>query len=85
MAIVVNEPRVGQRVYKHARPQVAGVIKKVLGLRDHATTWRVRVKWLNGSEEELDSWNLKDFDALIADHEKKLQTHLATKKKLEAL
>jgi uncharacterized protein YneR len=85
MAYVVNEPKVGQRVYRHGKPQTAGVIKAVLGETTDELAYRIRVKWVNGIVEETDTWGLKDFDALIEDHRKKLKSHLTTLKKLEAL
>jgi hypothetical protein len=85
MAHPVNEPKVGQRIYLFGRPQVAGVITAVLGKADNEYFHRVRVKWLKGHEEEYTTHGLNDFDSLIADHRKKLDTHLKTLKKLEAL
>jgi hypothetical protein len=55
----------------------------VLGL--YKCFYNVRVQWIDGSVQETDTCSLKDFDALIADHQKKLSTHLAALKKLETL
>lgn len=45
----------------------------------------VEVAWYDGTTSVEDSHILNDFDALIADHKKKLGTHTSKLKKLGAL
>lgn len=76
----------GSNVYRPYRPQQAGVIVTDL---DKGTTEvhnrRVRVRWLKGTEEQVRLGDLNDFDLLIEDHRKKLQTHEAVLEKLKVL
>jgi len=46
---------------------------------------KVYVQWSDHRVACESVLGLRDFDALIADHQKKLNTHLATLKKLEEL
>ena len=79
MATCVNNLKVGQHVYRHGLPLNAGTIVEVYPYG------AVKVLWSNG--DALSEWTLglRDFDALIADHEKKLSTHRATLAKLEQM
>src|ERR1700675_2957046 len=75
--MVVNDPKVGDYVYKHCHPMKPGIILAVLGKDFGGYFTCVRVQWLG---EELKpqietTAALKDFNALIADHRKKLATH----------
>ena len=88
------EVKIGQNVYRHYRPQVAGKIVEVMGSVDvkrpdgsiYVTSFlRVRVKWVNGKESEHSTAELTDFDELIEDHKRKLKTHLATLAKLRKI
>ncbi len=84
---------VGDLVYKSYTPQKAGkVIRTIEGQMRTAMngrTWRepdkVEIKWLNGTTSIVSVLGLRDFRDLIADHEKKLDTHRRTLGKLEAL
>ena len=48
-------------------------------------TRTLRVRWNNGKEEVVSAHSLSDFNALIEDHQKKLDTHLKMKKTMESL
>lgn len=94
MAETVRFPRKGIHVYKSFSPQRAGVIievgepvkyKALNGEMRDSGDVNVKVLWLTGELEDTTTRALRDFDALIQDHEKKLRTHRATKKCLEAL
>lgn len=86
MARVAGEPRVGQRVYRFGKPLRPGIIQEVYGLSANSVSFKdVKVKWLDGVVEVRTSNGLQDFDALIEDHRRKLETHLKTLKKLESL
>ena len=62
-------------------------IKPALGGGTFASTFHIlRVKQLaDGQEVDVDARHLKNFNALIADHQRKLNTHLATLAKLQTL
>ena len=79
MAYCVNDPKVGQHVYRHGLPLKAGTIIEVY------LYGSVRILWVSGETTLEWTLELRDFDALIADHQKKLNTHLQTLKKLEEL
>jgi hypothetical protein len=83
MAICVNVPKVWQTVYKHGTPQKPGVIMSVDSKK--SKDFMVHVKWLDGSITSEFTCGLKDFGALIADHQKKLNTHQHNLRKLKAL
>jgi len=79
-------PKVGEYVYRPFRPKMPGRIIAVFSpLPPRKYFHFVTVKWLNGVVEDTDTLDLNDFQALIEDHRKKLKTHLATLKKLEAM
>jgi hypothetical protein len=91
MAIKVNKPEVGTLVYLPFSPVTIGVITELREVAnplprnpDHKDT-EAWVTWLNGKLKggvwHGFSWRLSDFDALIADHEKKLATHRANRLK----
>jgi hypothetical protein len=74
---------IGKLVYTAFRAQCPGKIIKELSISESRyPTRNVLVKFIDGTESEMSCIYLKDFDALIADHEKKLSTH---KSKLAAL
>lgn len=80
------EPRIGQRVYRAYSPQTAGVIINVRRKHQHSHPATVDVAWTNGQLElDVREWDLRDFEALIEDHKKKLETHLATLDKLREI
>lgn len=74
----------GQLVYEVGCPKRAGIVisnnnipGKYFGL--------ATVKWVDGITTTIKCQCLNDFQALIDDHKKKLNTHLATLTKLQAL
>lgn len=81
----VYKPVIGQKVYQHYRPGQAGVIVKILELKPQQYFHRVWVHWVNGETSLHSAASLSDFDALIFDHEHKLQTHLKMRERLDAL
>jgi hypothetical protein len=83
MGYPVNIPEVGEKVYQIGSPQKAGIIREIVTNGKYFD--EVRVEWLNGKIEIVSSGNINRFEALIADLQKKLKTHLATLAKLEAL
>jgi hypothetical protein len=89
MAYCVNDPKVGQYVYKHCKPQNPGVIVSVDGKDFGGYFMCVHVQWLKakpGSEVTGETTaGLKDFEALIKDHRKKLNTHEANHQRLTNL
>ena len=92
MAYPVYNPIVGQLVYKSFSPVQAGKIVAIVRCEDEGdeidscSEYEVRVKWIkNGEESIVSTRGLNDFKALIEEHQKKLDTHLRTKEKLELL
>jgi hypothetical protein len=89
MATCVNEPKIGQYVYKHCCPQNPGIIVSVDGKDFGGYFTCVHVRWLTskpGQEVTAETTaGLKDFEALIADHRKKLNTHEANYRRLNTL
>lgn len=83
MAKTVQKPFVGQRVYQIGSPQKAGIIVSFISVGKYFDD--VKVLWLNGTTEAVSTSWVRDFDSLIADHLKKLDTHLDRKKKLDKL
>lgn len=100
MARTCLKPKIGMRVYQAYKPQQAGVITRVKELvsfpRPDGSTytcdsnWYVDVLWAGTTstprkESQHASMHLQDFDCLIEETQRKLKTHLATKKKLDNL
>ena len=84
--------KVGDFVYLHYTPAVAGVVLAVhdMGNYDgkHVGGPRpkdITVKFLKGETKRLSTLGVSDYRALIADHRRKLSTHEARLKKLEEL
>jgi hypothetical protein len=86
-----NNPKVGDIVYMAYSPAKVG---KIITLRSapppvilpsvmNTGPWCVRVKFANGKTEDIEPSNLKCFLSLIADHEKKINTHKAMLAKIE--
>jgi hypothetical protein len=87
---------VGMFVYQYGSPQKAGIVTRRVGFKPHTvdfgggtthTTnpYHVEVLWHNKDEpEEVPTGNLVNFNKLIADHERKLQTHLKMRDKLRS-
>lgn len=86
MAVTVQTPAIGQYVYRTGTPQVPG---KILGSKSdqlpHRTRTTAHVLWINGEESHIDVMFLRDFQGLIADHEKKIKTHRAKLAVLEKM
>ena len=86
---VTYNPKVGQRVYQAYSPQRAGVITAILPPLDKpvfAVSFpNVEVTWLDGSKTTQNTVGLRDFDSLITDHVKKLDTHRGTQLRLDCL
>ena len=83
MAYRMNKPEVGMNVYEPYHPTRAGVVTTVRYKKLYG--YQVRVLWLSGETTEVVSSYLSDFDELIADHRKKLATHLKTLDRLKGL
>ena len=91
MAKIVSNPVVGQLVYEPFSPAKIGIIRSV-GKSRSANVYglTVSVEWVTPKgvrtiEKNINSRYLNDFDMLIADHQKKLSTHLAAKKRVQAV
>jgi len=86
MAKKLQNPKVGDYVYKPFAPSMAG---KIIGCVKLAGAFpgdcSVTVKWLNGTVTTETSWHLQDFNGLIAEHQKRLATHTKTLERLEKL
>jgi len=68
---------VGDYVYEAYLPQTPGVvkdIKKVL-IKGTLEDYEVTVHFVNGTTKVVTDLILRDFNQLIADHQKKLNTH----------
>jgi hypothetical protein len=70
-----HTPRVGQHVYRHCKPQTPGTIIALLGKTASGYWENVRIRWMNGIVSEHSNGELKDFEALIAEHKKKAEGH----------
>ncbi len=82
MAYTINNPKVGQYVYKGFRPLNPGIIRTIDGKDFGGHFDCVHVQWLSGLITAETTNGLNDFDALIADHRKKLNTHEANHQRL---
>jgi hypothetical protein len=88
---MVSNPVIGQFVYQPFSPQKVGVIRKVRKTKMWgADSFFVTVEWITPkgvrtSQKNVNADHLSDFDSLIADHRKKLNTHLASKKRLQSI
>jgi hypothetical protein len=76
MAKTVTNPRIGQLVYPSYTPQKVGVITKLekFTARGGYEDWKVTVETLKGTIKYDSCMSLKDFNALVADHRKKIET-----------
>jgi hypothetical protein len=83
------QPEVGDFVYKAYTPQSAGKVIRIIEGQMRTTTFKeppgAEIKWINGTTTIENVLSLRDFRSLIADHEKKLETHKKTLSKLEDL
>jgi hypothetical protein len=83
--------KVGDYVYKPFQPQKPGKVINTYVTRKKYDNGNIidylycTVNFLDGKQEDIWELRLKSFDALIADHKKKLSTHLITLAKLNAL
>jgi hypothetical protein len=82
MAKTIQEPKLGQFVYRTGQPLNAG---RVVGTVEEfkTGTQRALVYWLAGNVETVNLTSLRDLQALIDDHQKKLDTHKSTLEKLK--
>ena len=77
----VQIPAVGQLVYKSSSPQKPGKIDVVISEREF--DYLVKVTWVDKTFSNESTMILMDFDSLIKDHQKKLDSHLKNKLKLK--
>jgi hypothetical protein len=86
---VSYNPTVGQRVYQAYSPQRAGIITSIIPPGQKpifaGSFPYVEVTWLDGTKTESNTLGLRDFDSLLEDHKKKLQTHQVTQERLNLL
>jgi hypothetical protein len=84
MAKTVQNPQVGQFVYRHYKPLNPGVIREIV--KPHRTVGViVKVQWLKGGESEEWEAHLADYLALIEDHRRKYLNHSEIASKLHKL
>jgi hypothetical protein len=89
MTTRIDTPVIGQFVYEPFSPQKVGIIRSITSKKvNRISSFFVSVEWVTPKgvrtiEKNVDSNHLNDFDSLIADHQKKLNTHLASKKRLQ--
>ncbi len=74
---------VGDYVYRAFQPQKPGKVARIAQERPYFNL--VEIKWISGETTVTDEGGLRDFNGLIADHEKKLQTHKSKLPKLGLL
>lgn len=91
--------KIGDFVYVHYTPQRVGVVLEVHDMGSYGVIAvgpykgedagpkpsDVTIKFLKGDVVRMSSLGLASFTKLIEDHRRKLRTHEATLKKLEAL
>jgi hypothetical protein len=88
---IVCNPFVGQCVYEPYSPQKVGIIRSVRSTKmNNIPMFLVSVEWVTSKgvrtiQKNLGSTRFNDLDYLIADHQKKLKTHLASKKRLQSI
>lgn len=89
MANPIWNPFIGQLVYRPFKPQNPGKIIEIeegaKSINPSMKEVKVKVKWIKGEISSWYSYNLNDFDELIKEHEKKLNTHKNAKQKLLSL
>jgi len=90
MAERVLNPVVGQFVYEPFSPQKVGVIRSVKFRKTPYPSFFVSVEWVTKKgaktiQTGIDSSSLQDLQSLITDHQKKLQTHLDSKTRLQKI
>lgn len=92
----MDNPEVGQLVYKSFSPAQAGKVVEVVGKewyrdahgnrQEFPSFWLVKVRWIkDGTITEVSTRGLGDIDVLIMEHQRKLDTHLKMKARLEEL
>ena len=67
-----KDPEVGDVIYVHA--QKPGKIIAIFS-NSHGDQC-IAIQWIDGTRDVITAKRVKDFNALIKDHEKKLRTHL---------
>lgn len=86
MATTIDNPYVGQAVYKICAPLDAGKIVAVRGHEANQFFHSVAVKWLKtGKTTIVSTSGLRDLASLIEDHKRKWTTHNNTLAKVYAL
>jgi ribosomal protein L7/L12 len=83
--MIVNDPKVGDYVYRACKPLRPGIIRTVDGKDFGGYFTCIHVQWLDGQVSAETTAGLKDFNALIADHRKKLATHETSLMRLKSL
>lgn len=84
MAHPLHNPKIGDLAYPAFQPQKAGIIIEIVPKTDHLIP-NVKIQMANGSSLKIHQNALQDFNALIEDHKKKLNTHLVTFEKLQKI
>ena len=82
------EAKVGMIVYKGFRPALYGKVLEIDPEREIGRGYRhmaFRIRWKDGTENWEFHHEVRSLETLIADHERKLQTHRATLLKAQAL
>ena len=87
------QAEVGDFVYKAFKPQTPGKVVRVIEGemrtdfrgRPYRESAKAEVCWLNGTTSIVSMLNIRSFRELIADHERKLETHRSKLERLEAL
>lgn len=82
---IQNGTVVGAFVYESYTPAKCGVVIADLGPMNGGYFHLLRVKTIKGEIQDINSGRLNDYDALIADHEKKLAGHLDRINKLKKI
>lgn len=95
MAIFKQKYNIGDYVYESYKPLNPGKVIRTISDTTHTEedpsiqggiTFHeniLEVKFLNGETKLINTMHLADFQELIDDHKKKLQTHLNNKAKLD--
>jgi len=88
--MIKDEIKIGTYVYLHHRPQNIGKITKIGGPHYPGTDIpNVIVRWMKPRKEKSEEFiwaiYLNSFNTLIADHRKKLETHIKNLEKAKLI